>query len=154
MGTSLASIQVYFGNGPKSETRLEVVEALREYVLKGPFTETAQDQDPDRTVVVGPTNAARWLTLLDSQGNLRELARHLSAILSRPTVFINLIDSDVIHIRLYRNGETDDDYCNAPHHYDDYGSPPDWDDLDETQLQALTRGDLSKWRDLFVEGPT
>lgn len=157
MGTSLASVQVHIDNNASEETRLGIIDALRQYVLQGSFTETIQDSDPDRSIFVGPINANRpWLTLLDTQGNLRELTKFLSEVIKSTTVFISLFDSDVIHLRCYRHGLIVDDYCNDPEMYDSYTSDPnwlsDWNELNHDQLKALQKGDISKWQDLFVEG--
>ncbi len=158
MGTTLATVQVYLGDRPREKARDAVIESLRRYVLQGTFTETTHDQDPDadRTVFIGQVKDSPWLTLFDTQGDLRVLARSLSEEHSGTTVYISLIDSDVIHLRLYRKGKLIDDYCNAPELYDLYSSDPDWQsdwgDLSEDQLKALTRGDNLKWRDLLVPG--
>jgi hypothetical protein len=158
MGTHLACVQVYLGDKRKADARALVIETLRRRVLEGALTETTQeaDQDPDREVFVGPPGDAPWLTIFDTQGDLRELAQTVSAAIDGTTIFISLIDSDVVHLRRYSGGQVVDDYCNAPHLYDSYGLDADWlsdwDEASEEELKALTRGDLASWRDLLVEG--
>ena len=158
MGTSLSCVQVYIGDKQKNDTRDLVIETLRQRVLEGSFTEKARGEakDSDRTVFVGPLGDAPWLTIFDSQGDLRELAQRVSAAINGTAVFINLLDSDIVHLRRYSDGELVDDYCNAPHLYDGYGPDPDWlpdwGDMTEEELKAATRGDLASWRDLLISG--
>lgn len=158
MGTSLSSVQVHLGNKPKTDTRTSVIDALRRHVLERGFVETnpAEEHDPDRTVLIGPVGATPWLTVIDTQGNMRELAKYLSTVVDGAAVFINLLHSDVMHLRLYQAGDLVDDYCNAPDDYNSYEGNPDrmadWGDLSKSQLKARTRGHLAKWRGLFVEG--
>ncbi|MCL4396173.1 MAG: hypothetical protein M1482_15455 [Chloroflexi bacterium] len=158
MGTFLTSVQVRLGDKPRTETRALIIAAVRQRVLEGPYIETTteEDHDPDRTVLVGPLGKAPWLTVIDKQENLRELAPRLSAVVQGAAVFINLLDSDVVHLRLYEDGAVFDDYCNAPESYDSYTYDPDWlpvwGTLSRSQLKARTRGRAEKWRDLLTDG--
>ncbi|HEU0296878.1 MAG TPA: hypothetical protein VFR47_29340 [Anaerolineales bacterium] len=158
VGTSLASVQVRLNrDNASARFRGKVIKVLKSYVLRGSFIETSEDPDCDRAIFIGPLKKQiPWLTILDTNGNMRDLAGHLSKALKGTAVFINLIDSDVVHLRRYVSGSIIDDYCNAPEMYDSYTSDSnwlsDWDELDDNQLQLLKSGDVSKWQDLFVEG--
>src|SRR5258706_11059655 len=118
MGLSLACIQIYIGAQSPQILRNTTIEAMRKYVIASAFVETTNDNDPDRTVDIGSVENGRWLTLIGTQGNLRELSKYLSTVLNARIVFVNLMDSSVLHLRLYEHGEIVDDYCNAPDRYD------------------------------------
>lgn len=154
MGTFLACVQLHLDDQRRAKMREAVVEALRERVLHGPFVETTDEADADRTVYIGPLGEKPWLTVFDSQGDLRKLAQELSAKTRGTAVFINLIDSDVVHLRRYTMGEIVDDYCNAPDQCSGYIDDPDWvsdwGDRSQEELVALTRGEAAKWLDLLA----
>lgn len=158
MGLTLACVMVLVEETKKESKREQIIDETTRMVLDGPYFETSDkdDNDPDRYVNVSPSGEGRWLTIFDSAGDLRSLAKSLSTRINGTAIYINLIDSDVIHLRRYTQGSSVDDYCNNPTIYDLYSDDPDrqsdWGDLTEEELKSVTQGDLSKWRDLFLEG--
>jgi hypothetical protein len=156
MGTSLSCVQVFLGDQSGMDVRTELVEILRQRALEVPFTETTQDndKDPDRIVFVGPAGDVPWITVYDIHRDLRELTKRVSEAITGTAVILDLIDSDVVHLRRYVNGKIIDDYCNDPDIYEDYIYDPDrlsdWHELDQEQRRKGIRGDLNKWRDRTV----
>ena len=70
-------------------------------------------------------------------------------------VFVNLVDSDYVHLRLYQSGEIIDDYCNRPEIYNSYTPDEnwlaDWGDLTRDEFAALKTGHPERWSELLVD---
>lgn len=153
MGTFLACVQVYLSDKQPTDTRAIVVETLRKLVVQGSFVETTHDndEDPDREIFVGPLGDVPWLTVVDRQDALQEVARRISAVIDGTAVSINLIDSDALHLRRYGHGRVVDDYCNdldsCAAHIDD----PYVDEVRAARKEAQSSGDVMKWRDLMAD---
>ena len=159
MGTTLTCLQVYTAKKQHIKVRKSVLENIQYQILRQGYIDIPPQESkyfPDKELFIGPLGDSPWLTIIASSGNLREIAQFLSEIVDITVIFINLIDSDVVHLRRYDHGEIVDEYCNAPHFYDLYGIDPDelsdWNETEEDNLREMTRGDIEKWRDLFVEG--
>lgn len=159
MGTSLVCLQVYVGVKQKTEIRNVVIDAVRNKILNQGYVEASaqrNDPSPDRELFVGPLDDSPWLTIFVTSSHLREIAKDLSTVIEGTVIYVSLLDSNVVHLRRYSNGQMVDEYCNAPHLYDLYGTDPDslsdWSETAENRLKAMTRGDLANWRDLFVAG--
>jgi hypothetical protein len=153
MGTFVACVQVYLGDKQPTDTRTLVIETLRQLAPLGPFVETTQDndEDPDREIFVGPLGDVPWLTILDTQGALHESARRISAVIDGTAVSINLIDSDVLHLRRFSQGRVVDDYCSDLDSYAAHMDEPHLDELRAARKEAGSSGDVTKWRDLMVD---
>jgi hypothetical protein len=150
MGTSLACLQVYVGVNQKTDVRNVVIDAVRNKILNQGYIETSAQQNdpsPDRELFVGPLDDSPWLTVFVTSSHLREIAKDLSTAIEGTVIFVSLLDSDVVHLRRYSNGQMVDEYCNAPHLYDLYGTDPDslsdWSETAKNRLKAMTRGDLA-----------
>lgn len=159
MGTTLSCLQVYVGGKQNAQVRKVVIETIRQQILDQGYIETLppkHEQYPDSELFVGPPTDSPWLTVFVTYGNLPEIAQNVSATIQNTVIFISLIDSDVVHLQRYHKGKVLDEYCNAPHLYNLYGinldSPPDWNEIEENDLKAMTRGNLANWHDLFVQG--
>ena len=149
MGTSLTRIQVYLGGQGKKMLHATVVETARQRVLEGPFIEALYNKvgQADREVIVGALGEAPWLTVVDTQGDMRELGQRISIAIKGTVIFINLIDSDIVHLRRYHQGKIVSEYCNGLVLYDDNGHVTKW---EPKQSQGALLRDYAQWEDLFV----
>ncbi|MCB0034128.1 MAG: hypothetical protein KDE51_08920 [Anaerolineales bacterium] len=159
MGTTLACVQVYIGEPDRPEiVRQQLFEALRQQVSADGYKEIVEETNVQkREIYVGPFHHKPWLTIYDTGDDLRKVAQYLSKVTCGTAVFVYLQDSDFVHLRRYHAGEMVDDYCNRPDIYDLYtieeGWSSDWPEgLNDEALALLTRGDVAKWKDLFVVG--
>jgi len=145
MGASYTNVQVHLAGRPADEVRSQVVDALRRWVLAGPFVEGEPgDPDTDRTIVVAPAGPEPWITIYDDFLNWDEveslsgLARMLSTEVGGSVIGIILDDSSALELHLFRDGAPVDVYSNLPGHFRDVsrrerrafaGQPDHWPDL-------------------------
>lgn len=149
MGASYTNVQVHLTGRPAEEIRSQVVDALRRWVLTGPFVESEPgDPDADRTVVVAPAGPEPWIAVYDDFLNFDKLepliglAQILSAAVGGQALGIVLDDSSALELHLFRDGAPVDVYSNLPGHFRD---------VSPRERRAFAgRPDL--WQDLLVAG--
>jgi len=161
MGTTIGSVQVYLGNQNRKAVYELVVETFKSMVINEGFIENNREisiarYSNDRYLWISEYEDSRWMTLLDSKGDWREISKKVSIDIEGTAVYFVLYDSNVLHLRRYTQGQIVDEYCNDPRgirSYIDIMDPawrPDWDIEDKVMLQEITKGDINKWSDLLL----
>ncbi len=150
MGAFFTNIQVYTGNSHQDEIQNKVIETLRQRVLAGPYVEAGNGETVDRTILIGPVGSEPWLTILDEAieeqdlNKLDALAGTLSLANLSSAVGVLIHDSEVLNLRLFRNGLIADNFCSDPHYF--YEKLP--------SNQRGTSGHPKLWREILAPGVT
>jgi len=140
MGAFFTSVQVH------SDDLAAVLSALRADAREDGFDELGDAEGADRSVIVLPAEAG-WISIYDqaSEGQdvtvLEQSAERVSAALRTHCVTILVHDSDVLDLRLFRDGAR----------LDEYDSFPDYFGRARKAKTALA-GQPAKWRELLVGG--
>src|SRR5574341_1170236 len=150
MGNFFTSVQILLGPRSSDESRRDVAAAVRSILLATGFTEiTVSSEVLDRTVLVGLPGAGGWVGVYD-QGTgdqdlvaLTALAKTLSARLHAFTLAILVHDSDVLELRLCRDGRLVDSYSSDPGYWEE-----------ETRRKKRPRGRHERWRSVLAGGVT
>lgn len=118
MGSFFTNVQVRLG-----DAELEPLLAA----LRADATDAVEVDAPDeadRTVLVLPPDAGGWVAIYDQRtesqdlGALEALGRLASRATGAPTVSILVHDSDVLDLRLYRDGELVDRFDSFPGYFE------------------------------------
>lgn len=123
MGAFFTNVQIYTGNGHQDEVRIRVIETIRQRVLAGPYIEAGIGETVDRTILIGPVGSEPWITVLDEAieeqdlNKLDALAATLSLANLSSTVGVLVHDSEILNLRLFRNGLIADNFCNDPNYF-------------------------------------
>ncbi len=144
MGYDYASRQLFCRGADLSTCRQDAVRLIRGTLLESGYREVAREDEADRSLVVGPPG--RWLFIGDTAGTTRthdwDAFHALTAALSTssPVAEIEMSDTCVLHLTLYRSGEKVDTFGT--------GIFPWW--LFESEEQAAEyAGHPEQWEDLL-----
>ena len=155
MGAFFTNVQVHTGGRAAAAVRAAVLASLRRRLdAEGfealPAAATAADADADRTILVGPAGPEPWIAVFDEategqrEAELDRLAAALSQDVGGASVGVLVHDSDVLALRLFRDGRLRDGYTSHP----DYGSAT------AAAPGRRAGGDPARWRDLLRPGAT
>jgi hypothetical protein len=162
MGADFSNHRLFAGMADATACRTAAIGALRSFFLDNDFEEVAEEDDADRSVVVGPPG--RWIFVGDSAGSTEcadpeafdALSRALSS--QAPLVSSKMSDDAALHFYLYRQGRLEDRFGNAAFPFFAFateeealafrGKPELWGDLlvDPTQVPALCAAWVQQWR--------
>jgi hypothetical protein len=155
MGTSFTNIQV-FTPPEEGNNKLEIViDAVRQWVLKGGFEEVSADEEVEpellRTVIISPPEPEPWTGIYDEFGNeyldnLRDFALFISKTSGFSTVSSLVADSDVTEMGLFKAGEEIDYYSSLP----GYGEEKP---LSRSEKMKL-KGTPELWQEFLIPGKT
>ncbi len=128
MGAFFTNVQVHTGGHPPAEIRNKIVEVVRGWILAGAYDEAAAtDPTVDRHVVIGPV-AQPWVAVYDELTEtqhidlLVELAIAVSNATGTPALGVLVHDSDVLELRLCREGRLIDSYSSEPDYFEKVGA--------------------------------
>lgn len=146
MGADFSSHRLFAGTDDVSRCRNAVVAELRRYFLQEGYVAVADENDAERSVVVGP--ADRWIFVGDSAGStdwtdpegFDALSRALSTLM--PVVDTKMSDDAAVHFYLYRDGCFVDKFGNAAFPFYRFGCEED---------AAPFRGKPELWKDLLLD---
>lgn len=146
MGDDFSNHQVFAGL-EDAPSRADLIERLRQFMRQQGLVEVAQEEQAERSLVVGP--AERWIFIGDSAGSTEwadpeafgDLSRALSLL--APVVDIKMSDSAAVHFYLYRNGALVDKFGNAAFPFYRFAT---------TEEAMAYRGVPEQWTDLLVDG--
>lgn len=147
MGSFFTNVQVFAGKEQPEEVQAWAVGEIRKLLREQGYEPVKAGEQGDRTVVVGPAGPEPWISVFDEATEdqniiaLDSLAGALSAG-GRVAVGILVHDSDVLILRLFRNGALEDYYNNFPEYFDE---------VTPEEVEAC-QGRPEKWRDLLQEG--
>ncbi|HND19637.1 MAG TPA: hypothetical protein PLB18_09700, partial [Acidobacteriota bacterium] len=150
MGAFFTNVQVFRGEVPLEEIEEKVSTVVRQWVCSGSFHEVAAHEVADRTVFIAISAEKKWISVFDEatesqdQATLASLSKTLSQAIGAPTVSILVHGSDVLDLRLYRDGDLIDTYINRP----DYFEPVSAKD----RKKYLGKPDL--WREILADPAT
>jgi hypothetical protein len=162
MGADFSNHRLFTGGADSDHLRSAAVEGVRRYFQSIDLEETADEDEAERSVVIGP--AGRWIFIGDSAGSTEcvdpdgfdALALALSAL--APVVDAKMSDDAAIHFYLYRDGRLEDKFGNAAFPFYRFageeeaapfrGRPELWADLlvDPGQVPALRAAWVQEWQ--------
>lgn len=114
MGTFLSNIQIYAGDESGLEVCSRLVELIREQLSADYVEVDPSREEVDRLIHVGCVENCRWITLYDDGQDTLRAAQQLSGVLDKAAVSVVLVDSDVLLLNLYEDGEELDAYNSDP----------------------------------------
>jgi hypothetical protein len=133
MGSFLTNVQVHTGGAELEGVREAIVRALEELVPKEGYRVCSAGETADREITIASASKAPWIAVYDQAsedqgGSHEELARALSKVLTTSAVSVLVHDSDVLDMKLFRNGRALDDYCNWPGYFEGGDREPQGDE--------------------------
>ena len=165
MGVDFANYQIFGGDVYAEETYSNLLSQIPELIIENGFKTTTQEEESDRSIVVGPPG--RWIWVYDSYArginptnhDVEQLAIALSGY--GAVVNIAMYDTAIVHFFLYQHEYLVDRFVSAPWFYlgyikkwqsharfeesDFYGQPEKW-------AEFLTYStDLNKLREAWQQ---
>jgi hypothetical protein len=145
MGSTFSNLHVRLGRRERVLAGDEVAGAMSELAHGQGMVDAAGDETADREVLVA--GVGDWLSVYDRafEPNQEELDRTAKAISSRlrvEVVTVLVYDSDILELRLFRDGELEDQYHSNPGYFGKVTKA----------ARASARGQPSKWKSLLVPG--
>ncbi|MFC5530416.1 hypothetical protein [Cohnella yongneupensis] len=117
MGTFLSNIQVFAAEHDRIKLLEELALTLRDSLVESEYEETDDPASADRSILV-QLSSDRWISVYDQKLDEQDIDAmdRLGAVISAragvPTVGSVVHDSDLLLLRLYRNGRTADTIIN------------------------------------------
>lgn len=113
MGLYLENIQIFVDKG-SSQTRNQIVEAVRKIVSARGLQAAEDHETPEVTISIGPKKG-RWIAVhlgeyLDIE-DFRSISSELNSLIGLPLVTVNVADSDVLVMELIENASVSERYC-------------------------------------------
>ncbi len=145
MGSFFTNVQVSTKGIDEAEARARVVTAVREWITSQGWIEEGPGEPADREVVIGP--AGPWISVYDqaTESQDMKLIEGLASVLSQAAktaaAGILVHDSDVLELRLCREGKVVDRYCSWPEYFEE---------VSRRNARKLS-GKPEKWRELLVD---
>lgn len=142
MGAFFTNVQVRGGD------RAAIARALRADASASGMDEH-EGEGADRTILILPPDEGGWVAVFDERTESQDLAslEALGALLSRvtssPAVSVLVHDSDVLDLRLYRDGARVDRYDSFPGYFEGKASK---------KQKAAAAGHPERWSDLLAGG--
>src|SRR5262245_11411353 len=123
MGSFLTNVQVHTGGADREAARKAVAEALQKLMPDQGYRPCAAGEDPDREIVIASADKAPWISIYDQAsedqgGSHARLAQWCSKVMSTWAVSVLVHDSDVLEMKLFKDGRSLDEYCNSPGYFE------------------------------------
>ncbi len=146
MGTFASSTQVYLGDQPALEIRSQLRKWMRDRLDSLGYVEVdISDANIDRVITIGQAEQEPWITIYDEGDQPANVAESISQNLRLTTVSIELHDSDVLMLGLFKEGVRVDYFNSAPDYFEEKVS----------KVQRKTAsGQPELWRDLLLPDTT
>ena len=112
-------------SAPSRDAREAVVAALESRAAADGFRSVSADQPFDRVIAIGDADTSGWTAILDEDtesqdtSTLDHLAKTLSKAVDGYAVSVLVHDSDVLDLRLFKNGRRLDHFVNQPDYFAD-----------------------------------
>ena len=103
-----------------SDPRVALVGTLEARAAADGFKPAKADEDSDRIIAIGTTAPSGWIAVIDEDtesqdaSTLEQLAKTLSKTIDGYAVSVLVHDSDVLDLRLYKDGRRVDHFVNLP----------------------------------------
>ena len=116
MGSFFTNVQVRVDAREPEQSRRRIVAALRQWMTASGYIEVHDEDNRERTFLVGPVTKHPWITIYDSatEGQsdsvLSELTTVLSAAMRGVAIAVLMHDSDVLELTLFEQGARQDEY--------------------------------------------
>ncbi|MCG8416416.1 MAG: hypothetical protein MJE77_00570, partial [Proteobacteria bacterium] len=116
MGSFFTNVQVRVDAREPEQSRRRIVAALRQWMTASGYIEVRDEDNHERTFLVGPVTKHPWITIYDSatEGQsdsvLSELTTVLSAAMRGVAIAVLMHDSDVLELTLFEQGARQDEY--------------------------------------------
>jgi hypothetical protein len=110
-------------SAPSRDTRAAVIAALEARATADGFKPVSADEDSDRLIAIGTAAPSGWTAVVDEETEsqdtaaLEQLAKTLSKAADGYAVSVLIHDSDVLDLRLFRNGRRLDHFVNQPDYF-------------------------------------
>lgn len=113
MGAFFTNIQIYIDEKYSIQNREQIITLLKNELIKQGYKETDIQTENTRTLAISNINN-NWISLYDEyiEENHYGESIFLSKSITNPLVLISVFDSDIIDLKLLRNGKILDNFNN------------------------------------------
>jgi hypothetical protein len=154
MGKFFTNVQLHANTRSPEQMRTLIIQAIRERMNSFSLIETDDEENCDRTILIGPVTSYPWIAIYDQViegqdiSQLEALTSALSSQVKCTAVGILIHDSDVLELRLFRDGTKVDEFCSWPGYFEGRDKPQ------SRSLQVESPGHPELWRSVLINGAT